>query len=233
MATVRRPKPIPYATKPERTKSRKSLFGALDADGANDVHQNDRSEKDNGPRQVDGYRTETNRPHKSSNELERWIGNRDDNAEQHENKTSRSPVAPQRANEVDQESNPHADDEYDERVVNNRYKNVQNHEKPSGADARRSPSTGLADEHTVGEDLAGEERVVDLSRVGRGLTRHGNVNRRQQEHLAGHLLDASVESQRQTAREINQATRIFFRHLAQVHDHRYSLAEALGHSAGV
>jgi hypothetical protein len=177
VATVRRPKPTPYATKPERAKSRISLNRELNADGTDDVHQNDRREKDDGPCQIDRYRTETNRPDEATNKLERWIGDSNDDAEQHEKKSPRSPVTPQRPDEVDQEPNPHADDEDDECIVNNEEQDVQNHEKPSGTDARRSPSRGLADEHTVREDLASEERVVYLCRVGRRLARNRHVNR--------------------------------------------------------
>ena len=74
----------------------------------------------------------------------------------------------------------------------------------------------------------GEKRGVDVVANFALVAAHRNVLGRQQEHLAGHPLDAAVERFGKSAAEIDQSTRFGIRHLRDVDDDRHAVTEVLG-----
>src|SRR5581483_9677361 len=85
---------------------------------------------------------------------------------------------------------------------------------------RRCPLLWSAD----GSALVEEPTLGDAGLV---LRRDIDVSRRQKEHLLRHPLDASMQAEDQSSREVYEALGVDVVHLGQIHDHRGAFAEML------
>src|SRR4051812_17001146 len=62
---------------------------------------------------------------------------------------------------------------------------------------------------------------------------HLDVGWGQQEHLVRNTLDASVQAEYETSREVDETLRVTVDHFGEIHDHRGSLPEVLSDRAGL